>query len=211
MTTKKRKWIATLIAFVGGFFLVGPLDAFHSHTGVQFYEVERFNISFLANSTGFNWPWFIPLQMGIAGIFLLFNWDLHVRLLNKWIPASSEKRANPGFIYIFGTLMVIGGYILAWVLDENPFHLSYYLSLYVASLLGIALVWERNYLIAFILVGIWGTLFETILLDPAIGYYRFDHWDFWGRSPGWLLFVYGWVGIFIHELCSWMRNGSITD
>jgi hypothetical protein len=183
------------LAFAGGFFLIGLLDAFHSHTGVQFYLVSQFNI------TDQNWPWFIPLQMGLAGLFLLYSWHQLLPLLCKQF-FGLEKRRGPGpkFLFPWSAAMIVFGYGFSWAVNEIPSHLGYYMGLYIGSLLYLLLLHSRHQIAAFMLCGLAGITFETLLLDPEIGYYEFFQKDFFGRSPGWLLFVYGWVGIFIHEL-----------
>lgn len=174
--------------------VIGPLDGFHSHNGVQHYLISQFNI------TDQNWPWFIPLQMGIAGIFLLYGWTQIIPLLSSQF-FGEEKRRGPGpkFLFPWASAMVIFGYGFSWAMNEYPSHLGYYLALYIVSLLYLLLLHSRHQIAAFMICGIAGVTFETLLLDPEIGYYEFVQKDLFGRAPGWLLFVYGWVGIFIHE------------
>lgn len=184
-----------LIAFGAGFFGVGLLDCFHSHTGVQFYLIDQFNV------TDQNWPWFIPIQMGIAGMVLLFSWrQMYPRLSRHFLGMETRKGPGPKFLFPWSLLMVVAGYVFSWAVNDDPFHLGYYLALYIGSLVYLTLLHSRHQLMAFLLCGIAGVTFETLLLDPEIGYYRFHQQDIFGRAPGWLLFVYGWVGIFIHEL-----------
>ena len=175
--------------------MIGLLDAFHSHTGVQHYLISQFNI------TDQNWPWFIPIQMGLAGVFLLYSWTQIAPLLTRQF-FGEERRRGPGaqFLFPWSAAMVISGYGFSWLMNDYPSHLGYYIGIYIGSLIYLVLLHSRHQIIAFLLCGIAGVTFETLLLDPEIGYYNFSQPDFFGRSPGWLLFVYGWVGIFIHEL-----------
>jgi len=170
----------------------------HTLLGVQEY-VTDFQLLPVVN-----WPWFIPLQMGLAGLLLLWGWQVSKKTIFEQIIRKDRRTVNrvdkPGPFMVLAIVMVLLGYILAWLLLGNAGHLNWYLGLYLLSLIVITLSLSKFHILAFLLISITGVVAETLLLDPGLGYFRYPEPDLLGRAPAWLLFVYGWVGIFVHEL-----------
>lgn len=189
---------ASLFAFFAGFVLVGGLDFMHTAIGIQEY-ITDFQTLPVAN-----WPWFIPFQMGIAGLLLLWGWQISKKNFFEQIVRKDRRVVNrvdkPGPFLGISMVMVVIGYLLAWVLFGNSMHINWYLGLYLLSLIVITLSLSKFHILAFLLISITGVVAETLLLDPGLGYFQYQEADLLGRAPAWLLFVYGWVGIFIHEL-----------
>ena len=188
-----------LYAFLAGFILVGFLDWFHTYTGVQHYLIDQFAVS-----KG-NWPWFLPFQMGIAGVSILVFWNLfEPKVLDKIM--ESEIDTGPGTIWVIliSCIMIIGGYLEAWNLQDDPHHLTCYLIPYILSIIYVALFHTRRQVLIFIIVGIMGILVESSLLK--IGYFEYQQKDLFGLAPAWLLLVYGWVGMFIYRLYVFGKN-----
>lgn len=184
----KKKIIA---AFLCGFFVIGTLDLFHVVTGVEIYHSD------LCKIFDFNWPCFIPLQMGVASVVILISW---MWLSNNWKWLKCEKSKDSIKVMALSMVIVISVYVASSFLIYNPFRVSIYIFLYVISIGFTAFMFSKKDLSAFILMGIVGVSFESTLSQPCFGYYEFIEKDIFQRTPFWLPTVYGWVGIFINRI-----------
>ena len=187
---------AASLGFLAGAILVGPLDFFHTWTGVQTYLVQnRFSV------TSVNWPWYLPIQMGLIGIAVAVGWPL-IRLYCLEPLIGIEKRsAVPGKVLMpIAACLVAFCYFLAFLFLDAAHYTSYFVLLYLFFLIIVALFGSRHQIMAFLIISLIGPFAEWVLLVPAIGYYAFKNPDWFGRASTWLLPTYGWVGIFIHEL-----------
>jgi hypothetical protein len=139
--------------------------------------------------------------MGAAGVVMCAGWTLFRRSVID-VALPNEQRSGPGSLAIVAVslVMVVIGYVSSWILLESDRQISLYVVMVLASLIYLTLFHSKQQILAFILIGISGVLVEWILLDPDIGYYEFRHADLFGRVPAWEPFVYGWAGLFIHEL-----------
>ncbi len=191
----KKEWLkAILYAFSGGFIIIAPLDLLHTYTGVQIYLLDRFLIDAL------RWPFYIPLQMGIIAIIVLINWTLFRQyLVDKVIDAGIvQNRLN--YLTVMSIFFVISGYVLAVFTEKNPHRIEIFLSIYLISFIYIILFQSKHHVLAYLIIGPCGVAAEWILLFPGFNYYEFVQKDILNRVPIWLPFVYGWVGIYIHEI-----------
>ena len=181
--------------FIAGVFLVGPLDLFHTCKGVQTYLIRR------ALTPQCNWPWYIPFQMGLAGVFILVGWVAFKRSLSgRFKRRDSRFEGETGFLIPLAILLEALGYFLGYYLVDSPSHINFYLFFWIGSIFFLALSQRKVYILAFITIGVIGILGESVLLDPAVGYFRYTQHDLLGRAPAWLLFSYGWAGVFIQEV-----------
>ena len=201
-----RNWLRTLgWCFLAGFALLGLTDFFHTATGVQKYLIDLPGLMLKP----YNWPLYLPVQMGLittgAGLLwaLLFNLLVQQRLKMK--EDEDRQPLGKGLVPVT-VLMIIAGFFLGWVTLGYEYHLSLYLVFYILSLVIVSLFFSRYYLLAFLLVGLSGPLAEWLLLAPSVGYYEFVQKDLFGRVPGWQLFAYGWGGLFFHFITRPVRK-----
>ena len=189
-------WLKPILwVFIAGVFLVGPLDLFHTCNGVQTYLIRR------ALTPQCNWPWYIPFQMGFSGILILFGWVAFKRSLSGRFKRRDSRFENEtGFLIPLAILLQALGYLLGYYLVDSPSHLNYYIFLWMASIFYLTLSQRKIYVLAFILIGLVGILGESVLLDLKVGYFRYTQNDLLGRAPAWLLFTYGWAGVFVQEV-----------
>ncbi len=197
MGTAKKEWIkACLWAFIAGALIIAPLDFYHTYVGTEKYLFDN-----MLTITSANWPFYLPIQMGLIGVAVLIFWTLFRQYVIDpfW---EKEIPAGPGSAVLIpaSTFFIILGYIIGDVLTGNPYHASVSMLLFMLSLIYVTLFHSKHQILIFVIVALMGPFSEWVLLDPRIGYYEFVQKDFFGRAPFWLFFVYGWVGIFIHQL-----------
>lgn len=189
---------ASLIAFLGGFILVGGLDLFHTALGVQKYLID------FAVWERFGWPWYLPVQMGVAGLSLYWSWRWMRRVyIDKRLPITEGQEPDYKLVISMSLSGVLIGYIGGYLLVDEPNHMTWYWYGLAVSMIILIFFFSRQQMLAFLLTGISGVIVETILLLPEIGYFEYPQHDLFGHAPAWLPFVYGWVGIFIHQLTRW--------
>ncbi len=192
---KKEIIKALVLVFFSAALIIGSLDFFHTCAGVQAYLIET---SF---SAIYNWPVYIPLQMGFVGLSVAISWLLFRnyildRILNREvITGPGNKTLIPLCIF-----MAIFGYYLEYLTVDSACHTECFLLIFIASIIYLTLFHSKHQIMAFITIGIIGIFAEWILLDPKIGYYEFVQKDWFDRSSTWLLPTYGWVGIFAHQI-----------
>ncbi len=188
-----KKWY--VLAFFSGFFIVAPLDLFHT-----FYKIETYYFSG-ANIFNFNWPFYLPLQMGFAALFILLFWKIFRK---KWLDGQigEEKKGELSglFLRITSVIMIIFSYLLAFYYRNCICHINIYFLFYVISLLYIVLFQKKRETAAFIIISLGGVIFEYLLLSPSFNYYSFAQKDLFGRIPMWLFSTYGWVGVYIDSI-----------
>lgn len=194
MTALQQQWLkASLFAFLAGFFLIGGLDFFHTAIGVQTYLIEPTTI------TSAHWPWFLPLQMGVAGLQLVVIWTfLRKKVIDRIVGPEVQKGPNGKVVIGIASCMILTGYVVAALVQGDPLHLTWYYLMVLGSLVYLTLFHTPQQILAFLLIGILGISVESFLLE--IGYFEYAQKDFFGHAPGWLLTVYGWTGVFIHQL-----------
>ncbi len=198
MKKTTRTWLnAALWIFLAGAFLIGPLDLFHTCKDVQTYLIRR------ALTPQCNWPWYVPFQMGFAGVGMLVYWVIFKRQLSGRFKRRDTQFENDTRILIPVSIgMVFLAYALGFYLMESPWHLNYYLAFWIASVFYLALGHRKIYILAFCLIGVTGLLVESVFISPGAGinYFVYTQKDLLGNAPAWLLVVYGWVGVFIQEV-----------
>lgn len=184
-----------LLSFFSGFFIIAPLDLFHT-----FYKVETYYFS-KANIFDFNWPVFLPLQMGLASIVLLFSWKFFRK---RWLDAQMGEEKEGDIrglsLKITAVVMIFITYLMAFYYRNCICHINIYFLFYVFSLLYFVLFQKKRETAAFIMVSLCGVMVEYFLLSPSLHYYQFMQKDFFGRIPMWLFSTYGWVGVYIDSL-----------
>ncbi len=194
-----------LITFLYATILLGLTDFFHTATGVQRYLFD----SEILLITAFHWPWYLPFQMGGIAVTAMLLWVLAYNFAFHAILPKNELRNEQPFgrgLPLFVTLMVVTGFFLGFITLQCDHHISIYLIAYIASLIFITIAFSRDYMLAFLMVGIAGPLAEWLLLSPSIGYYEFAQKDLFGRVPAWQLFAYGWGGVFFHWVSVQIRK-----
>jgi len=199
------QWIKPCFyAFMAGALLVGPLDFFHSITGIQTYLVCNY-FAF----TRANWPWYLPFQMGTIGLVMVIGWTWYRRLvLNRLIPQDAVRILSNDIWIPPALAMVIGGYVLAWALVDSAHYTAWFVLLFLVLLILVIMFGSQQQILAFVMTALIGICAEWFLLDPEIGYYEFTQKDWFGRSSSWLLVTYGGVGIFIHQMSQMIDRPS---
>ncbi|MBN2161129.1 MAG: hypothetical protein JW807_17210 [Spirochaetes bacterium] len=187
-----------LLAFCAGVCVIGPLDFYHAWLGVERYFIRHFTV------TEVKWPVFLPLQMGLAGAAALVLWALfRMYVVDEFLGEERESRVNDRVTAIICVVMVAGAYLAsAALMGDTVRQTGFFFTLYTASLLFVLLTMSGQHAAAFVVVAFAGTIIETLLLAPAVGYYEFEHRELFGRVPAWLPLAYGWAGIFLHRI-SW--------
>lgn len=200
------KWKKPLITtFIYATLLLGLTDFFHTATGVQRYLFD--SEIFLIHK--FRWPWYVPVQMGAIAVMAMTMWVIvYNALIHQRLRTNHIKDVQPfgAFLPLFVALMVIIGFFLGYITIDYDYHMSVYLFAYIISLLFLSFSFSIDYLLAFLLVGMAGPLFEWLLLSPTVGYYEFVQKDIFGRVPTWQLFAYGWGGVFFHWISCDIRK-----
>ncbi len=194
-----------LITFIYASVLLGLTDFFHTATGVQKYLFD----SDILLIKAFHWPWYLPLQMGCIAVGAMVLWVLAYNLgLHAIMPQNEHRNIQPfgAWLPLFVMLMIISGFFIGFIMLTYEYHLSFYLSVYLISLVFITIAFSKDYLLAFLIMGIAGPMAEWLLLSPSVGYYEFVQKDLFGRVPGWQLFAYGWGGIFFHWISTSIRK-----
>ncbi len=194
-----------LITFLYATVLLGLTDFFHTATGVQRYLFD----SDILLIKAFHWPWYLPFQMGCIAVTAMLLWVLAYNFAFHAILPKNELRNIQPFgrwLPFFVTLMVVTGFFLGYITLQYDHHISIYVIVYIASLIFIEIAFSRDYMLAFLMMGISGPLAEWLLLSPSIGYYEFVQKDLFGRVPAWQLFAYGWGGVFFHRVSAPIRK-----
>lgn len=184
-----------LMAFCAGAIVIGPLDFFHTWTGLETYLDAPCTV------TTARWPWYLPLQMGLIGVTVLVSWALfRIYVVDRLLGAEPARRVPDRIVIPLSMVMVAGTYFLSAALLGRENQPGIFFTLYTASLVYVILFMSGREAAAFVLVGFAGTFAETILLSPSINYYEFAHKELFGRAPSWLPLAYGWVGVYIHRV-----------
>lgn len=192
MNNPHNPWLLPLLyAFLAGFFVIGALDYFHTAVGVQTYLIEPTTI------TAAHWPWFLPLQMGVAGLLLVVNWTLTRKVIDRI--TGPEQMQGPGnkVLIPLASGMILLGYGVSALVQNDPLHLTWYYLLLLGSLVYLVLFHSRHQLLAFLLIGITGICVESVLLE--IGYFEYSQKDIF------------WTGAGLAVACLWLDGNLYSS
>ena len=113
--TGLAKWIKPLtLAFCAGAIVIGPLDFFHTWTGVETY------LDASGTMTTARWPWYVPLQMGFIGMAVLVSWTLfRVYVVDRLLGSEPPHRIPDRIVIPLSMVMIAVAYFcqplsLAW-------------------------------------------------------------------------------------------------